>query len=47
MWKQLSMDFWQNIVQLKEANLRFREHEKDELSFYSAGTFDVEYNYPW
>jgi glycyl-tRNA synthetase len=26
--------------------LRFREHEADELSFYSAGTFDVEYNYP-
>ena len=46
MWKELSMKFWQEVVQLKAENLRFREHEKDELSFYSAGTFDVEYNYP-
>lgn len=46
MWKELSMKFWQEVVQLRAENLRFREHEKDELSFYSAGTFDVEYNYP-
>ena len=46
MWKELSMKFWQEQIQLKAENLRFREHEKDELSFYSAGTFDVEYNYP-
>ncbi len=46
MRKDLSMNFWQNIVQLKAENLKFREHEKDELSFYSAGTFDVEYLYP-
>lgn len=45
-WKQLSMKFWQEEIQLKAENLRFREHEKDELSFYSTGTFDVEYNYP-
>ncbi len=47
MWKDLSMHFWKNIVQLKDDNLRFREHEQDELSHYSRGTFDVEYNYPW
>ena len=46
MWKELSMKFWQDQIQLNAENLRFREHEKDELSFYSAGTFDVEYNYP-
>ena len=46
MWKELSMKFWIEVIWLKEENLKFREHEKDELSFYSAGTFDVEYNYP-
>lgn len=46
MRKELSMKFRQEQVALKAENLRFREHEKDELSFYSAGTFDVEYNYP-
>jgi glycyl-tRNA synthetase len=46
MWKELSMKFWQEQMQILPENLRFREHEKDELSFYSAGTFDVEYNYP-
>lgn len=47
MRKELSMKFWQEQIQLKSENLRFREHEKDELSFYSVGTFDVEYLYPW
>ena len=47
MWKELSMQFRQEIIKLKSKNLRFREHEKDELSFYSAGTFDVEYLFPW
>lgn len=47
MWKALSLEFWEKIVQLKPENLKFREHEHDELSHYSKGTFDVEYNYPW
>lgn len=46
-WKESSMKFWKEIIQLKDDNLRFREHESDELSHYSKGTFDVEYNYPW
>ena len=28
-------------------NLRFRDHEKDELSHYSKGTTDIEYKFPW
>ena len=28
-------------------NLRFRDHEKEELSFYSKGTTDIEYKFPW
>jgi glycyl-tRNA synthetase len=27
--------------------LRLREHDKDELSHYSAGTCDIEYLFPW
>ena len=28
-------------------NLRFRDHEKEELSFYSKATTDIEYRFPW
>ena len=27
--------------------LRIREHAKDELSHYSAGTSDIEFLFPW
>jgi glycyl-tRNA synthetase len=38
---------WYQELGLKGANLRLREHGKEELSFYSRGTSDVEYNFPW
>ena len=44
-WKKYCMDFLTNLG-IGDKNLRFREHGKDELSFYSKGTFDIEYNYP-
>ena len=31
----------------KEENLRFRDHSKEELSFYSNGTTDIEYKFPF
>ena len=31
---------------LQKDNLRFRDHAKEELSFYSKATTDIEYNYP-
>ncbi len=34
-------------VGLKEDNLRWREHSKDELSHYSKRTEDLEYKFPW
>lgn len=46
-WKKLSMHRWTNILQLNKENVQFREHENDELSFYSAWTFDVDFKYPW
>ncbi len=32
---------------LSSENLRIREHMKNELSHYSKGTFDIDYNYPF
>ena len=31
---------------LKKENVRFRDHSKKELAFYSKGTTDIEYNFP-
>lgn len=45
-WKVDCKKFLMETVGIKEANLRFREHEKDELSHYSDGTFDIEYDFP-
>ncbi|MCP4303764.1 MAG: glycine--tRNA ligase [bacterium] len=38
---------WYTDLGMNEDNVRFREHEQDELSHYSAGTFDVDYRFPW
>ena len=46
-WQETSMQFRLETLKLSSANLRFREHESDELSHYSKGTFDVEFLYPW
>lgn len=34
-------------IGLKEENIRMRDHDKEELSFYSNATTDIEYNYPF
>ena len=46
-WKEDSWNWWTSQIWIKEENLRFRDHEKDELSHYSAGTVDIEYKFPW
>ena len=38
---------WYIDLGMTEANLQFREHEQDELSHYSSGTYDVDYLFPW
>lgn len=45
-WKNLSKKRWKEEIGIKEENMRFRDHDKDELSFYSKGTCDVEYLFP-
>jgi glycyl-tRNA synthetase len=32
---------------MKKENLKLRDHSKDELSFYSNATTDIEYNFPF
>lgn len=46
-WKKASMSFLTDTLGMKPDNLRFRDHEKDELSHYSKGTTDIEYKFPW
>jgi glycyl-tRNA synthetase len=41
-----SWDFFLRIG-VKEENLRWRKHDDDELSHYSALTKDIEYKFPW
>jgi glycyl-tRNA synthetase len=38
---------WYIDLGMTEGNLQFREHEQDELSHYSSGTYDVDYLFPW
>ena len=45
-WKQQRMDWWRSLG-VADANLRFRDHAPDELSFYSKMTVDIEYKYPF
>lgn len=44
-WKSFCMNFLKDLG-LKKDNLRFRDHKKEELSFYSKATSDIEYLYP-
>ena len=44
-WRNYCMDFLK-LIGLKEENLRFRDHKKEELSFYSKANTDIEYKYP-
>jgi len=45
-WKAFCKD-WLLGLNLKEENLRLRDHEKEELSHYSKGTTDFEFLFPF
>ncbi|MBR3840932.1 MAG: glycine--tRNA ligase [Erysipelotrichales bacterium] len=45
-WKDYCMN-WIIALGGKKENFRMREHSKEELSFYSKGTCDIEYNFPF
>ncbi len=44
--KNESKNRWEEKIWIKSEKLRFRAHEKNELSFYSKWTRDVEYKFP-
>lgn len=45
-WKEYCMN-WLAEIGVHKDKLRLREHSKEELSHYSNGTSDIEYNYPF
>jgi len=45
-WKDYCMNFVRSLG-VREENLRLREHAKEELCFYSKGTSDIEYKFPF
>lgn len=45
-WKNFCRD-WLYSLNLNPENLRFRDHAKEELSFYSKATTDVEFLFPF
>ena len=45
-WKQYCLNFVDSLG-IKKDNLRYRDHEPEELAFYSKATTDIEYLFPF
>ncbi len=45
-WKKERMN-WYLDLGIKKENLRFREHQEDELAHYAKRAIDIEYKFPW
>jgi len=45
-WKNYCLKFI-NSLGVKPEDLRYRDHEKEELAFYSKATTDIEYKFPF
>jgi len=45
-WKPLRMKWYEDLG-IKKENLRFRQHDKDELAHYAKEAWDIEYNFPF
>ncbi|HKM05170.1 MAG TPA: glycine--tRNA ligase [Lachnospiraceae bacterium] len=45
-WKQFCID-WLLILGIKEEDMRVRDHDAEELSFYSKATSDIEFMFPF
>jgi len=45
-WKKYCWTFLTDLG-LTEENMRMRDHKEEELSFYSVGTADIEYRFPF
>ena len=45
-WKQFCLDWLYNLG-MKDEEVRYRDHDKAELSFYSKATTDIEFLFPF
>ena len=45
-WKQYCLDFVDSLG-IRKDHLRYRDHEPEELAFYSKATTDIEYLFPF
>ena len=45
-WRKFCKDFLLSLG-MKEENIRLRDHDKEELSFYSKATSDIEFLFPF
>ncbi len=45
-WRMYCHDFLISMG-IEDTDLRFRDHDHEELAFYSNATTDIEYNFPW
>ncbi len=45
-WREFCNEFLIDLG-IKKSNIRYRDHEKEELAFYSLATTDLEYNFPF
>ena len=46
-WIDERRRWYEEVVGIDPARLRVRDHAPEELSHYSAGTSDIEYEFPW
>ncbi len=45
-WRGERMKWWESLGVSRD-RLKFRDHDKEELAFYSKATVDIEYKYPF
>jgi glycyl-tRNA synthetase len=46
-WIDVRLAWYRDVIGIDPERLRIRDHTKEELSHYSAGTSDIEYLFPW
>ena len=44
-WKQNRWEFYTKFLNISENNLKYRQHDKDELVFYALDAWDIEYKF--
>jgi len=45
-WKEWTMNWYKQLINKKD-NIRWRQHEKDELAHYAKEAWDIEYKTPF